>query len=68
MAKYNILIKSTGASKDLFKFYLENGQPYETSSLTDLKTMYESLLETNPKAQVIPIHNLDVTLNTVISE
>lgn len=68
MAKYNILIKSLGSTKDLFKFYLENGQPYETDDLEALKDMYEKLLETNPKSEVIPIHNLDVSLNTIISE
>lgn len=68
MAKYNILIKSLGANKDLFKFYMENGQPYETEDLEALTVMYEKLLETNPKSEVIPIHNLDIRLNTIISE
>ena len=28
--------------------------------------MYNSLLETNPKSEIIPIHALDVELNTQI--
>lgn len=68
MTKYNILIKALGSSKDLFKFYMEDNQIYETDDLEELKDTYEKLLETNPKSLVIPIHNLDVQLNTIISE
>ena len=31
-----------------------------------LTKMYNSLLETNPKSEIIPIHALDVELNTQI--
>ena len=31
-----------------------------------LTKMYNSLLETNPKSEIIPIHTLDVELNTQI--
>lgn len=68
MAKYNILIKTPSPNKELFKFFQENGQIYETDDLDKLKDMYEKLLETNPKSEVFPIHNLDVTLNTIIAE
>lgn len=68
MANYNILIKTPGSNKELFKFYQENGVKYETTDLDSLTTMYESLLNNNPKSEVIPIHALDIALNTVISE
>ena len=66
MAKYNILIKSLGSIKNLFKFYMENGTKYETEDIDTLTKMYNSLLETNPKSEIIPIHALDVELNTKI--
>ena len=62
MAKYNILIKAQG----LFKFFQENGTKYETEDINTLTNMYNSLLETNPKSEIIPIHALDVELNTQI--
>ena len=66
MAKYNILIKALGSTKDLFKFYMENGTKYETEDIDTLTKMYNSLLETNPKSEIILIHALDVELNTQI--
>ena len=66
MAKYNILIKAQGSNKELFKFFQENGTKYETEDLDTLTKMYNSLLETNPKSEIIPIHALDVELNTEI--
>ena len=66
MAKYNILIKAQGSNKELFKFFQENGTKYETEDIDVLTKMYNSLLETNPKSEIIPIHALDVELNTQI--
>ena len=66
MAKYNILIKAQGSNKELFKFFQENGTKYETEDIGTLIKMYNSLLETNPKSEIIPIHALDVELNTQI--
>lgn len=66
MAKYNILIKAQGSNKELFKFFQENGIKYETEDIDTLIKMYNSLLETNPKSEIIPIHALDVELNTQI--
>lgn len=66
MAKYNILIKAQGSNKELFKFFQENGTKYETEDIDTLIKMYNSLLETNPKSEIIPIHALDVELNTQI--
>ena len=66
MAKYNILIKAQGSNKELFKFFQENGTKYETEDIDTLTKMYNSLLETNPKSEIIPIHALDVELNTQI--
>ena len=66
MAKYNILIKAQGSNKELFKFFQENGIKYETEDIGTLIKMYNSLLETNPKSEIIPIHALDVELNTQI--
>ena len=66
--KYNILIKASGSNPDIFKFYQENGAVYETSDITALTTMYNTLLEKYPTSQVIPIHQLDVELNTAITD
>ena len=66
MAKYNILIKAQGSNKELFKFSQENETKYETEDINTLIKMYNSLLETNPKSEIIPIHALDVELNTQI--
>lgn len=66
MAKYNILIKAQGSNKELFKFFQENGTKYETEDIDALIKMYNSLLETNPKSEIVPIHALDVELNTQI--
>ena len=66
MAKYNILIKAQGSNKELFKFFQENRIKYETEDIDTLIKMYNSLLETNPKSEIIPIHALDVELNTQI--
>lgn len=66
--KYNILIKATGNNKDLFKFFEENGQKYEVDNLEGLTQMYNKLIETMPIATVIPIHSLDVELNTEIKD
>lgn len=66
--KYNILIKATGNNKDLFKFFEENGQKYEVDNLEGLTQMYNKLIETMPTTLVIPIHALDVELNTEIKD
>ena len=66
IAKYNILIKAQGSNKELFKFLQENRIKYETEDIDTLTKMYNSLLETNPKSEIIPIHVLDVELNTQI--
>ena len=66
MAKYNILIKAQGSNKELFKLFQENGTKYEIEDIDTLIKMYNSLLETNPKSKIIPIHALDVELNTQI--
>lgn len=66
--KYNILIKASGASADTFKFYQENGDIYETEDISKLTEMYNSLLEKYPRIQVVPIHKLDVELNTEITD
>ena len=66
MAKYNILIKAQSSNKELFKFFQENRTKYETEDIDTLIKMYNSLLETNPKSEIIPIHALDVELNTQI--
>ena len=64
---YCILIKASGANADTFKFYQENGTTYETDDITKLTTMYNTLLEKYPLTQVVPIHKLDVDLNTEIT-
>lgn len=64
---YNILIKASGANADTFKFYQENGTTYETDDISKLTTMYNTLLEKYPRTQVLPIHKLDVELNTEIT-
>ena len=66
MAKYNILIKAQGSNNEIFKLFQEDGTKYETEDIDTLIKMYNSLLETNPKSEIIPIHALDVELNTQI--
>jgi hypothetical protein len=66
--KYNILIKTKGYNKDLFKFYQVDGEIYETENLEELTDTYNELLESYTITQIFPIHNLDVKLNTEISE
>ena len=67
--KYRILIKTTGYSKDLFKFYInDSGNIYETSDITELTAMYNKLVQIMPMDQVIPIHFLNVELNTIIED
>lgn len=67
MATYNILIKASGNNSDIFKFYQENGETYTTDDITKLTTMYNTLLEKYPTTYVIPIHKLDVELDTQIT-
>ena len=64
MAKYNILIKAQGSNKELFKFFQENETKYETEDIDTLTKMYNSLLETNPKSEIIQKKDQDVGLNT----
>ena len=66
--KYNILIKASGSNQDTFKFYQENGAIYETDEIAALTTMYNTLLEKYPRTQVVPIHKLEVELNTEITD
>lgn len=77
---YKILLKSKGTSKDLYSFYqieetstvsgieVTVKKDYETSDLTELAAKYQELLKDYTTEILVPMHALDVDLNTVITE
>lgn len=68
---YQILIKATGHNPNLFKFYTENGEVYETDIIEGkggLVEKYEELLTIYPSSKVKPIHFLNVKMNPSVTE
>lgn len=63
---YKILIKVQGSNRDMYTLYQENGVTYETEDNAALTTMYNKLLEKYAVTDVLPVHALDVKLNTKI--
>lgn len=77
---YKILLKSKGASRDIYAFYqieetstvggveVTVKKDYETSDLAELATKYKELLAEYTTDILVPMHVLDVDLTTVITE
>lgn len=68
---YQILLKATGENPNLFRFYKENDEIYETTHLegeNGLVKKYEELLKKYPSSNVKPIHFLNITMNPYITE
>ena len=66
--RYSIMVKATGDNRKLFKFYQENGEDYIVDNIEALTKTYNKLIETTPISLVIPVHLLDVELNTKIEQ
>lgn len=68
---YQILLKATGENPNLFRFYKENDEIYETTHLEGkdgLVNKYEELLKEYPSSKIKPIHFLNITMNPHITE